>query len=69
MSKIIEHAEKNENAEMICADCAGQFQQVADNSSAGLFRRKVYQKWFWLCNRCGFKSKTHCAKFNKEMKK
>jgi C4-type Zn-finger protein len=69
VSKIIEHAEKNESAEVICANCPGHFQQVADNSTVGLFKTKIYQKWFWLCNHCGFKSKTHCAKINKEMKK
>jgi C4-type Zn-finger protein len=63
VSKIIQNAEQNvDNADVVCGNCPGHFQQVADNSTMGLFKRKFYQKWFWLCNQCGYKSKTYCSR-------
>jgi C4-type Zn-finger protein len=68
VSKIIEHAEKHEEADVICANCPGHLQQVADNSNVSLFRRKLFQKWFWLCQHCGIRTKTYCARINQQVK-
>jgi len=72
MSKIIKNAEISEtndsnefeSADVICQNCAGEFQRVAIQSN-GLFSTKLYTRWVYACTNCTFKSKVFHSNINK----